>query len=449
MVISMMVNRKKTIQKKIGLYLGLVLFLTVITNVLTYFSLDVIWNFGFSSNIANHRIPYRDFNMVIGPFYNVFVAGLMKIFGNRYFSFNLINSMIVSFFLIFVFDQLKWKTFFLILFLLSMDVTYGYNSFCAFLVLGIFLLSESKNPYREHLIGLSIGLIFMTKHNIGLLFLLFYVLIHWKEKRLWFMAFLPLLFGAFYLILNHAFFAYIEFCYLGLGSFLSNFQVHPPVLVTEIFVVGWLCYELYRTKKIGLCYLILFQSLLFPIFDQNHFMTAMIPVIYYYLSTDRNKILFLFFLLCFSLLSFRFFVLKIPEVIVPSSIFQNTTLRKKQYDYLVHMTDYIKEKEEEYDVVYLFVSDAYLLRLYMGETPSSYDLIHRGNLGLQKEDMIDRIDQTCTTKRCLFFLDSSFFDAEKEDLQLDLSFKEYVLENYSFLDVIPSGDYLYGTKKSG
>ena len=40
-------------------------FLFTILNKVTY---DEIWNYGFSYNIANGLMPYRDFNMVLTSF---------------------------------------------------------------------------------------------------------------------------------------------------------------------------------------------------------------------------------------------------------------------------------------------------------------------------------------------------------------------------------------------
>lgn len=57
---------------------------------------DLIWNYGFSYNIASNLIVYKDFNMVITPLYP-FICGLvMKLLGNNFFIFNLTNIVLLN-----------------------------------------------------------------------------------------------------------------------------------------------------------------------------------------------------------------------------------------------------------------------------------------------------------------------------------------------------------------
>jgi len=45
--------------------------------------LDEIWNYNFAKNIADGRIPYRDFNMLQTPAISFWVAIFLKIFSNE------------------------------------------------------------------------------------------------------------------------------------------------------------------------------------------------------------------------------------------------------------------------------------------------------------------------------------------------------------------------------
>lgn len=56
--------------------------------------LDEIWNYNFAKNIAEGRVPYRDFNMLQTPALSFFVAIFFKIFSNE-----LIITRILSIFL--------------------------------------------------------------------------------------------------------------------------------------------------------------------------------------------------------------------------------------------------------------------------------------------------------------------------------------------------------------
>ena len=70
---------------------------------------DTFWNYGFSYNITRGLIPYVDFNMVIGPFYNLFISIFLKLFCNYLITFNIINSLLFSCILLFAFNKIGWK----------------------------------------------------------------------------------------------------------------------------------------------------------------------------------------------------------------------------------------------------------------------------------------------------------------------------------------------------
>ena len=51
-------------------------------------SLDEIWNYGFSYNIYNGLVPYKDFNMVMTPIYPMIMSVFLifnSVFYNSYF----------------------------------------------------------------------------------------------------------------------------------------------------------------------------------------------------------------------------------------------------------------------------------------------------------------------------------------------------------------------------
>ena len=57
---------------------------------------DEIWNYGFSYNIASGLIPYKDFNMIITPFYP-FLGSLFLIFlGKNLVVFHIFNTFICT-----------------------------------------------------------------------------------------------------------------------------------------------------------------------------------------------------------------------------------------------------------------------------------------------------------------------------------------------------------------
>ena len=57
----------------------IILFWTLIINIIQN---DEIWNYGFAHNIYSGLIPYKDFNMVITPFYPFMMSLLFHLFGS-------------------------------------------------------------------------------------------------------------------------------------------------------------------------------------------------------------------------------------------------------------------------------------------------------------------------------------------------------------------------------
>ena len=57
---------------------------------------DLIWNYGFSYNIASNLTIYKDFNMVITPLYPLICSIVMKLLGNNFLIFNLTNTVLLS-----------------------------------------------------------------------------------------------------------------------------------------------------------------------------------------------------------------------------------------------------------------------------------------------------------------------------------------------------------------
>ena len=52
--------------------------------------MDLIWNYGFSKNVSDGLIMYKDFNMVITPFYPAITGLLMKILSTNIIAFYII-----------------------------------------------------------------------------------------------------------------------------------------------------------------------------------------------------------------------------------------------------------------------------------------------------------------------------------------------------------------------
>ena len=76
----------------------IIIFIVTLIINLTWlnFNLDEIWSFGFSYNVSQGLIPYKDFNMVIFPFYPILNGLIMSLFGTNYLVFEITNAIICT-----------------------------------------------------------------------------------------------------------------------------------------------------------------------------------------------------------------------------------------------------------------------------------------------------------------------------------------------------------------
>ena len=286
----------------------------------------------------------------------------------------------------------------------------------------------------------------MTKQNIGiLLFLLFFF--YGKEKKKKFFSFsIPCFIFFGFLFYHKIFFHYIDFCYLGLGSFLDNFSIQLPFLLIEVLILWFLGRKYLRTKDLKILYLIGFQSIAFPIIDSNHVLIGGIPVLYYFFVTCKKKE---YLKIGKQLLMVSFIVVFLKDLPFSYTTIDSFIKYRRTnpgFDsYFSNITNYVKQKEQEYHV-YLLMSNAYLIRLELLEFPNHYDLINRGNLGTNQEKYLNQIQKNCQNQKCLFILDHDYF-RKKQRLQNDPIFKDYIVNNYIYLETLASKDQVYTNEK--
>ena len=128
--------------KKIILFFIFCYIMIFCFNFFKNIDLDILWNYGFSKNVSDGLIMYKDFNMVITPLYPLLTGLFMKIFGTNMIIFYLINTFYALFILVIVYKLYKKIIFpFFIYFLF--ESAPGYNTLS---ILYVFLLI-----YLEHL----------------------------------------------------------------------------------------------------------------------------------------------------------------------------------------------------------------------------------------------------------------------------------------------------------
>lgn len=416
--------------------------LTFFSYCLSDFTPDEVWNYGFSYNIACGLVPYRDFNMVIGPLYNLIIGFFLIPLGNNLLAFHLINNIIISIFIVLIYKKIDSKCLIMLLFFMFIPTMHSYNTFVALLTIGIIMLEDSSFKYKDILVGVLIGCIFITKQNVGLFLILACIIISNDRIKAVGSFMIPLIALGVFLLITNSTWQYIDFCFLGIGSFLDNFIIEIVAIILEIVVILYLIYKFFKTRDKKILYLLSFQVIAFPIIDCAHVLVGIVPVLFYFLLNDRNKTVTLL-IKTFLIVTIIFqSIIAINGLHIKQSNFSK--YRYTPYDidnYTMNFSRYVLEKEKDYDV-YLFINNAYFIRLTLNQNPDFYDLINNGNLGSDLNKYTTDIKENCKKKSCLFVLDKRYF-YDKMESQLNLLFRDFVINNFEYLETLPSDDRVY------
>ena len=159
-MIKFIKNNKRTLILFTFFTIGIFIF-----NFFRPIDMDLMWNYGFSKNVSDGLIMYKDFNMVITPFYPAITGLLMKILSTNIIAFYIINTFYALLTLIVVY-KLDKKIIFPFFIYFLFDTAPSYNTLSVFYV--FLLIYLEKNNKSDYLIGLVISLAFLTKSSIGI-----------------------------------------------------------------------------------------------------------------------------------------------------------------------------------------------------------------------------------------------------------------------------------------
>ena len=424
----MLDKRYKSLILIIFLFLLFLLFnLTLLT-----INLDEIWNYGFSHNLYSGLIPYKDFNMVITPFYPFIMSLGFHIFGSSMLVFHIEHAIILICLCVLLFLLIDKKAWFIVaLMLFPVNVSFpSYNIFLYFLlVLIIYLEKEKKSDY---LIGFLLGLCVLTKHSVGLCLLLpsLYYIKDLKKVGRRFLGFIvPLFVFIIYLIITKSIIPFIDLCILGLFDFASeNGKAFNIYFLLFIIMIGITIYFIVKDRKNLVNYYVLaFYSIMIPLFDIYHFMVAFLAFLILILSKAKKDIikpgLFGISIILFSavlLMDSRFK----SKIIYPNNI-KHFEYRFIDYDSILFtnkVNDYIK-KNSDREFVFLN-SNGYYFRLINDMKISYIDLINAGNFGYNGSDKL--LKEIKKRKNSIFLVDKSELSPIK---QSDKQALNYVIDN--------------------
>lgn len=416
--------------------------LTIFTITLIYnlicndISNDEIWNYGFSYNIAQGLIPYKDFNMVITPLFPILGAIFLNIFGKNLLVFHIFNSIICTAIFHFMKKNIP-KSYYIVYAIFLIYSLPNYNVFCILLLYILQTLEDKK--YNDFIIGIFLGLTFLTKQNIGIYLCipsLFTKDIRKILKRI--LGFvIPNILMLIYLFVNKNLYEFIDYIFLGIGSFAKeNFIYDITSIALVIITSTYLIYKYLKTKDIKLVYLFCFQLLVFPLIEPYHVMISIIPTIGYFISTLKlnKKIITLAFTLFITInFSINLYGIYKEEYTFPNitNEYKYRKILKNDDIAIKNITHYIKNVD---DKLYIICGNAYLFKLEANIPINKYDLLNNGNLGKKGEQkLINELEISCSKEKCTFIIGIDEL-RDSPEIQYNKEIINYILNNYHEVD---------------
>mgnify|MGYP003303232293 FL=1 len=388
--------------------------LTIIFIITTIFNLicndpihDEIWNYGFSYNIATGLIPYKDFNMVITPLFPILGALFISIFGKNLISYYIFNSIICTTIFYYI-KKFIPKSYYIIYAVLLFFSLPNYNLFCLLLLYILMSLEDKKS--NDILIGIILGLVFLSKQTIGIC--LFIPTLFQKDiKKIIKRAIgfiIPNIFLLIYLIYHNCLYEFIDYVFLGIGNFAeNNINSYISCLIILISSITYLIYKYIKTKDIKLIYILCFQCVAFPIIDPYHVMIPFIPTFTYFLKTlnlNKKIITIAFIIFITTIFSYNIYLCTTKEYPYPNNteVYKYRKMNNNVIDSINKTKDYIKRVEGKLFIIDMY---AYLLKLETSIEINKYDLLNDGNLGKDGQyKIIEEIDSICQKEQCTFLL---------------------------------------------
>lgn len=414
--------------------LGVFLFCVfLIWNLILYpVNLDEVWNYGFSHNIYSGLIPYKDFNMVITPFYPFLMSLGFHLFGSSMLVFHIEQALISVGFCFVLFTLLGKKIWFIIpLLFVPINVSFpSYNIFLFYLL--VLLVYLEKNKSSDYVIGFILGLAVLTKQSVGVCLLLpslYYIKSFDKIKKRIIGFIIPISIFILYLVFTSSLYSFLDLCLLGLFDFASGnggkFNVY---LIFFIIMVGITIYFIYKDRKnIVNYYILFFFSIMIPLFDTYHFAVAFLAFLLLILLKMQKDILrpelFGISIIIFASIlmgNFRFR----GQIVYPNNI-RHFEYRFIDYDSLIFtnkVNEFINENRDK-EIVFLN-SNGYYFRIINDMKISYIDLINIGNFGYDGSNKLLR--EIKKKKYAIFLVDRSELALVK---QTDKQVLNYVLDN--------------------
>lgn len=424
-------------------YIFIFCFSLAVLVFLGYFinSVDSIWNYGFSYSISKGQIPYKDFTMIIPPFFNFIMAIGLVLFSHNNIVFLIEQSLLITITFYFLYKMYNGKAWLFLLFMcfpifLSFSPTYNYFIF----FLAVILLYLEKNNKNDYVIGLFLGFMLLTKHTVAVFFILSSILFYFKDKNKLFKRLIglviPCVIFLLYLLITDSISQFIDLCFFG----LFDFGAKNTLIFTKYFFVTLIIFIImiifYLKNRNNICYLYLLVSIsiMFPLFTAYHFYIYLLFFCLLLLEIDikiPSRYIKIFSLgLCFVLIfiySFSVFNNDGIERFSDVKNFNYYYALEGSYDNYKFLDNLYKEYSSKSRTILLSHNSSFI------NISNEYDndyftILNRGNYGYNgTKRMINKVKKM---KNTYFIVDMIDYKYEKKDTnQFDYEIVDYIIRN--------------------
>ena len=262
-------------------YIKYILVFVIVYLILVLFgsnNTDNIWNYGMAHAIRIGELPYRDFNTISTPFFPYLMSLGLFIY-DSYGVYLLEQTILVTILFYYIYKLIGNKTyiFFSVASLWFFYFIFPSYNFLSFLLIIMILYLDIKKNDSNKLIGFLLGLLLITKHSIGIIFLICSIISTKSIKKSmnrFLYSMIPIVIFLLYLVFNNTFNNFIDLCFLGISDFASKNHLFSQYFVDVLLLVSliYLIYSFikYRGDKLNY-YLLGSYIFIVPIVDFLHF----------------------------------------------------------------------------------------------------------------------------------------------------------------------------------
>lgn len=442
-------NNKYKIKKffRIVFWIAIIMLITSRILIKPLKDLDEMWNYNFSKNILEGRLPYKDFNIIITPLVPYIGAVFLGVLGNEMI-FMRIFAIIVDFLILFfiykiliylkVEKNLSKIVVLGLVFIIKTHFRIDYNFFTLLLIILIIYIEikNSKEPKntKDIVLGAIAGLCICSKHTIGIcisVVTLFYQILFVKDKetlKRYTQSLIYRFIGLFvvisilciYFTIFNLWKEFIGYAIIGIKDFNNSISylrlitkgkwyikvlstIVPIYLIVNLVVVlikRILGKEIERFNVILLSYSWAIFSVVFPISDEMHFLIGCIPsiigmvyIVYSKLLSNKKRLIFIetvsqvltIYIVIVAIISSINCINCINKIDKQNQINHFKLIPDSSYLRVREVDEYIKKQNKN---VYILDSTAAFYTIPIDQYNKNYDMFNKGNLGAKGEEGI-------------------------------------------------------------